>query len=209
MGNYWSDYKGTDQNGDGFGDTSTPHHKDRYPFIVPVGPIPFFLEGVRYDCIFLGNATLSMLDFDHDSKSIGFDICLASKNGYFNVTTPRKLLNGQFNVTIDGVAVASVLTWNKTHTSTYFELSIPPFSEYSICHVRIISRIATPLTGDVNIDGFVDIFDAVILAKAFGSKPRDSNWNATADVNIDGFVDIFDAVLIAKNFGKLPSACAR
>lgn len=60
----------------------------------------------------------------------------------------------------------------------------------------------TVLVGDINGDGSVDIFDVVILAKAFGTKPGDPNWNPNADLNSDGQVDIFDVVTIAKNFGQ-------
>ena len=55
---------------------------------------------------------------------------------------------------------------------------------------------------DVNKDGFVDIFDIVIVAKAFGTEPGDPRWYSLADVNNDSIVDIFDVVIIAKDFGK-------
>ena len=62
--------------------------------------------------------------------------------------------------------------------------------------------IPPTLLGDLNDDGVVDIFDVVIIAKAFGSEPGDDNWNQLADLNGDDIVDIFDVVTISKNFGK-------
>jgi len=58
------------------------------------------------------------------------------------------------------------------------------------------------ILGDVNIDGIVDIFDVVLAASAFDSRPGDSNWNHAADLNNDDVVDIFDIALLANNFGK-------
>jgi len=58
------------------------------------------------------------------------------------------------------------------------------------------------LVGDINEDRIVDIFDAVILSKASGSRPGDPNWNEKCDLNNDGIIDIFDAVKLAANAGK-------
>lgn len=55
------------------------------------------------------------------------------------------------------------------------------------------------IIGDINHDGAVNIFDAVILAAAAGSTPGDENWNPRADLNEDGTVDIFDAVILSGN----------
>jgi hypothetical protein len=64
-------------------------------------------------------------------------------------------------------------------------------------------EIAVPtLIGDLNFDGIVDIFDALVLADAFGTSPGDPHWNILADINHDGTVDIFDAILLANHFGE-------
>ena len=58
------------------------------------------------------------------------------------------------------------------------------------------------IPGDIKPDGTVDIYDALKLAAAFGSKLTDPNWNPNADINCDGIVDIYDALKLAANFGK-------
>jgi hypothetical protein len=58
------------------------------------------------------------------------------------------------------------------------------------------------IPGDINGDFVVDIFDAILLANAFGSQPGSSNWNSNADINGDDVVDIFDAILLANHFNQ-------
>ncbi len=60
----------------------------------------------------------------------------------------------------------------------------------------------TSFVGDLNGDGKTDTRDLAITAKAFGSRPGDSNWNVDADVNHDNIVDIKDHATIAKYYGK-------
>ena len=62
---------------------------------------------------------------------------------------------------------------------------------------------AISLLGDMNLDGTVDISDAILAARAFGSGPEQPNWNSRADFNNDGIIDIFDLIVLANNFGKI------
>ena len=62
--------------------------------------------------------------------------------------------------------------------------------------------IGVKMPGDVNMDGKVDIYDAIAAASAFGSYPGHLTWNSAADENDDGIVNIFDVITIASNFGK-------
>jgi hypothetical protein len=58
------------------------------------------------------------------------------------------------------------------------------------------------IPGDINGDGAVDIFDAAIVALAFGAEGGDANWNPNADIFTDGLVDIFDIAIVALHFGE-------
>jgi hypothetical protein len=57
------------------------------------------------------------------------------------------------------------------------------------------------MSGDVNGDGGVDVFDALLLAKSFGALPGLKSWNEDADINGDGFIDIYDAISLCSHFG--------
>jgi hypothetical protein len=56
--------------------------------------------------------------------------------------------------------------------------------------------------GDVNGDFTVDIYDAILLANAYNSRPNTSNWNINADVNNDNIVDIYDAIIMANHYNQ-------
>jgi hypothetical protein len=62
--------------------------------------------------------------------------------------------------------------------------------------------VGKTLAGDVTGNGFVDIFDAIQLAIAFGTVAGDKRWNVDANLNSDGKINIFDAILLAGNFNK-------
>jgi len=60
----------------------------------------------------------------------------------------------------------------------------------------------TFLPTDLNRDGVVDIIDIAIVAKAFGNKPGDTNWNEIADLDKNGCIDILDIIAVARDYGK-------
>jgi uncharacterized protein (DUF362 family) len=57
-------------------------------------------------------------------------------------------------------------------------------------------------TADLNKDGIVNISDVAIVAKAFNSRPGNTNWNPLADLNGDGVVNIIDISMVAKEYGR-------
>jgi len=70
-------------------------------------------------------------------------------------------------------------------------------------HPVTVITVGHPLVrGDINNDGIVDIYDAILLAAAFDSTPSSPKWNPEADINNDNSVDIFDAIILASNFGR-------
>lgn len=81
------------------------------------------------------------------------------------------------------------------------------YTVYAICQYEIINfalgtvKFEVIVRGNVNNDNAVDIFDAVIVALAFGATPSDPNWDPRADINQDDLVDIFDMVIVALDFG--------
>jgi hypothetical protein len=61
----------------------------------------------------------------------------------------------------------------------------------------------SPIQGDVNNDGVVDIFDLRPVGAYYNVQQGDPNWTAasTYDLNGDGIIDITDLGLVAANFG--------
>jgi hypothetical protein len=77
-------------------------------------------------------------------------------------------------------------------------VSYNTFSEY------YVSRLV--LSGDLDGNGWVEIYDAQYLANAFNTTPEKplgtspGQWNPNADINGDNEVNIYDAILLAGHF---------
>jgi hypothetical protein len=60
--------------------------------------------------------------------------------------------------------------------------------------------MATPLPGDLNLDGSVDVLDVQLCVNVFLSSETDPGVIARADVNADTNVDVLDVQLIVNLF---------
>jgi hypothetical protein len=65
------------------------------------------------------------------------------------------------------------------------------------------------LKGDINGDGTVDIFDAILLADVYGKQEDQEGWNPYANLNMTPdqltgkqVIDIFDAIMLGNNYGR-------
>jgi hypothetical protein len=66
-----------------------------------------------------------------------------------------------------------------------------------------LTDLWTPISGDVNLDGAVNMRDINIAAIAFGSKWSDYRWDTQADLDQDGKIDIKDIFGIARHYGQV------
>ena len=58
------------------------------------------------------------------------------------------------------------------------------------------------LKTDLNQDGKINILDISIVARAFGTKPRDELWNGVADLDKSGAIDIIDIAIVVRDYGE-------
>lgn len=71
-----------------------------------------------------------------------------------------------------------------------------PLKSDGACYVKSMPE-------DITTDGVVNIFDLVMIGKAFGSSIGGDNWNPRADIAVDGKINIFDLVKIGIAFGRV------
>jgi len=71
----------------------------------------------------------------------------------------------------------------------------------SIDEIYYSADAAESLSGDVDGDGDVDVFDAIALVNAFGATPADAHWDPRCDFDGDAQVSVFDAIGLVNNFG--------
>jgi hypothetical protein len=101
------------------------------------------------------------------------------------------------------------LVWNTTNPvgnttlhlyNTYLWGGTPTVA---ITHTDVDGNYSyTPIPGDINSDGKVDLADLRLVARAYGTVPGNTYWDPRCDLNGDGIIDIFDLVLVAKNQGR-------
>lgn len=95
---------------------------------------------------------------------------MGNKSCHCNIAVPKQLLGGVFEVYVEDTAVPYIINSNQNCYFIYFDRTCFAFSEHSTYNIRILAETAIPLTGDINNDGVVDMFDISELLKTFGDK---------------------------------------
>jgi len=109
------------------------------------------------------------------------------------------------NMTQEEEEILQLMQWNET-SQEWINITTHIDTQYNLVygetnHLSFFGIMRT-LVGDINHDLAVDIYDAIILSGAFGSRPGDPRWNPSADMNNDCIADIFDAIMLANHFGQ-------
>jgi hypothetical protein len=117
--------------------------------------------------------------------------------GTFNIvtggggSTPPQSPPGTFNLSIP---LKSIPIWLGNY-------SVYARTQYGFLVASGTTAFRVVLTGDLDHNGKIDMKDIATVAKAFSTKPGDTNWNPAADLNLDGKVDMKDVAIVAKAFG--------
>jgi len=77
-----------------------------------------------------------------------------------------------------------------------------PGENTTVDNTVVGGQVLVTIPGDINGDGTVDIYDAILLSGAFNSSPGSAKWNPNADINSDGTVDIYDAIILSGHFNQ-------
>ena len=203
-GNYWSDYNGTDvysgpyQNvtgSDGIGDTPyviDANNTDHYPLVVH----DLAIADVVLSKTIVGQGySVSIYVTAADQGNVPETFNAAVYANLTFIEADRFTLPG-------GNSAHIAFTWD-TSGFAYGNYTIsayvwPVQNETNMGNNNMTGgKVCVSIPGDINGDGTVDIFDAIILGDAFNSTPSMKNWNANADINGDGIVDIYDAIILA------------
>jgi PKD repeat protein len=129
---------------------------------------------------------------------------------YYNLTAGQ-LIDTKIVSLDSGKSRTLTFVWNTTSVQNYHNYTITAVAEIAFDSnltnnlLESSSNVEVKIPVDVNGDGMVDIYDAIVVANALGSYPGNGRWNAAADVNEDGIVDIYDAITLVSNFGKTHS----
>jgi len=113
-------------------------------------------------------------------------------------------------VTIDPwTNVTLTFSWNTTGLSECSNFTIWAEASEVPYEVNLDNNIFTDgwvkikMLGDINGDGKVDLYDAVSLGIAYGSREGDPEWNPEADLAPEwGIINLYDAVTLLLTYGQ-------
>ncbi len=212
-GNYWSnntgpdEYRGPTQNqrgSDGMRDTGQSidvNNQDRFPLTKPYGgahDIGLTSDGAIKTIIgqgFCTTITIKAINYGIQPETFNVSIYLNS-----TVITEIQLTLTSRDSTIATFSLNATNAEKGNNTLSVYSETVS--GETDTSDNTINSWLLITISGDVNGDRTIDIYDAIKLAAVFNSQPTSPNWNVNVDINCDNIVDLYDAIILANHFNQ-------
>jgi parallel beta-helix repeat protein len=163
LGNYWSNYNGTDSNSDEIGEAPyviDEENQDNYPLMSPINIFDAGMwEWAPYSVFVLSNSTVSDFSFDPEDTRVRFNVeGETGTTGFCRVTIPKDLLHADENewvVLVDGNHLTPSVNEDEDSTYLYFTYihssktveiigttAIPEFPSWTPMLITLVAVIA-------------------------------------------------------------------
>lgn len=152
------------------------------------------LYNVKSNYIVANYSNLSLYTFDNgaDYIKVTFDVI---GTGTADVTLDLQFLSLAYKDSSSNVQTASIVKYSQKNDIT----GETGFENASISTSVVFDESSQLIYGDVDMDGYVTIFDATKIMKSLaGMETLSSAQKLRGDVNGDGVVDVLDATRIQK-----------
>jgi len=162
-----------------------------------------------YVKIAFNNSLIKVVDFQlnrflqepYNIQSVGFN----QENGNiwieFESKPPAQVVNGTAVVLKIFLTVANVSVPFFDSTVLIQESFLKTKTGLELQHKsRGAFIIYRPILGDLNSDGKVNVNDLYLIARHYGSRQGEANWDERADMNGDGVIDVVDMVVLINYF---------
>lgn len=147
-----------------------------------------------------------------EGRTLGFNVTIENQGGYqetFNVTlfANATYVNSTEVVLLDGESANVTLFLNTTGwlKGTYqIQVDAVTISQETdtIDNLRFYGGIMVTISGDVDGDRDVDIFDVVHMTVNYSCSIPDLCYDLNSDIDSDGDIDIFDVVATCVKYGE-------
>jgi parallel beta-helix repeat protein len=139
-GNYWSDYKGADDDHDAIGDAPyimDGNNQDNHPIMGAFSDFTVIYEKETHHVFTICNSTVSQFQFNETIRMLKFNVTgINNTSGFCRITIPEKLIPWPYIVLVDNeqVNATSLPLSNATHTFLYFTYN------HNTQEVKILSK---------------------------------------------------------------------
>jgi parallel beta-helix repeat protein len=210
-GNYWSDYTGTDTNGDGIGDTAyviDPLNTDRYPLMTPwFSDIAVIDVAVGKAKVYVGElVNITVLVENQGTVTETFNVTVRGENATLEIS---EILGIQEAVNLAPDATATLtFTWNTTNVApgvTYTltaEADVLEGEKDTADNVFTDGTVKVNLQGDVDGNNVVNILDLAMVSRVYMAEEGEPDYDPDLDLNHDGIIDIIDLAIIGRHYGN-------